>query len=241
MALQTFALSGSFIAGAHRTSSIRYRVPIMLPILLAIPFIRYVPLAIPAAPLISYAYFTLGNAWKYWYLQQDPNRHIHHPDFKDPNTRPQRHVIRGLLLAPSTFLIGGILGLIIQGLHLATRETSGRIATIIILLLLLLSILRGSYRNRSTHPQGFAQTLGLDTPRTHMNTPSPSQHATDTHPLSFTMRAHLARNVRSKASHLPGNSRSLWSPHRCLSGESCLRGLQQWRGQWRAPTQKNPG
>ncbi|WP_175956608.1 hypothetical protein [Schaalia sp. Marseille-Q2122] len=142
IALQAFISSGVFLAGAHRTSRIRIAMPIVVTAVITGVVGRLAPQAIPAGFLLVHAFFTFGNAWKYWYLQQDPARlSPHYRYFKDPNTQPQRHIIRGVLLAPSTFLIGGILGLIIQGLHLATRETSGRIATIIIILLLLLSAL----------------------------------------------------------------------------------------------------
>ncbi|RRC95289.1 hypothetical protein [Schaalia canis] len=99
IALQAFIASGVFLAGAHRTSRIRITMPIVITAVITGVIGRIAPQAIPTGFLLVYAFFTFGNAWKYWYLQQDPNRHNpHYRYFKDPNTKPQRHVIYGLAI-----------------------------------------------------------------------------------------------------------------------------------------------
>lgn len=94
-----FLLSFSFLAGAYRSRQVRFTLPYTLPMSTSAALIFTFPTTIPFAFMLSWAYFTLGNAWKYWYLQRDPRRlSPEYRYFKDPRTRPQQRIIYGLLI-----------------------------------------------------------------------------------------------------------------------------------------------
>ncbi|WP_175956610.1 hypothetical protein [Schaalia sp. Marseille-Q2122] len=116
LAAQTLFASGTFIAGAHRNHAVRVRALVVLPLIVAAISIRHYPLNTIPAFLLCYAFYIFGNAWKYWYLQQDPARlSPHYRYFKDPNTQPQQHIIYALFLTPPLFLFTGSLIVTLQG------------------------------------------------------------------------------------------------------------------------------
>ncbi|RRC95290.1 hypothetical protein [Schaalia canis] len=166
LAVQALSASGTFIAGAHRNHAISFRALVVLPLIITAISIRHYPLNTIPALLLCYAFYVLGNAWKYWYLQQDPNRHNpNYRYFKDPNTRPQQHIIYALFLTPPVFLVGGATLVGLEGLGLYSSTVGSILLALLMggcllfalihLTLGIVQLIRRALRRRaaSTHPE----------------------------------------------------------------------------------------